>query len=120
MPSSHWHCASGAKPTVTLVSFIPAISFCDSEFSAVVTQPASASTTPSAASRASPNVVLNATPCPVTLHSPQPERRNKVVRWQLSILNCIDLRGKPAEMLCGKRPVQLRFSAPDLAAPQQQ
>jgi hypothetical protein len=54
MPSSHWMPASGTKLTVTPVSFMLAISFGDNEFS-IVTQPASANATPSAAMRASPN-----------------------------------------------------------------
>ena len=61
MPSSNWMNAFGAKLTVTPVNFIPAISFCDSEFSAV-TQPANASVATSAAKRANPNIVPNATP----------------------------------------------------------
>jgi hypothetical protein len=69
MPSSHCTPASGAKLTVTPVSFMAAISFCDSEFSAVVTQPANAHAIPSAASRASPSIFPNATPRPVIPHS---------------------------------------------------
>src|SRR6478735_2875469 len=61
MPSSNWILGSGAKLTVTPVSFMLAISFCESEFS-VVTHPASANATPSAASRASPIIVLKQRP----------------------------------------------------------
>src|SRR6201999_129794 len=63
MPSSHWTCASGAKLTVTAASFIAATSFCDNEFSMVL-QPATASTTASAANRAVPHPAFKARPRP--------------------------------------------------------
>jgi hypothetical protein len=55
---------------------MPAMSFCDSEFSAVVTHPASTQTAPSAAIRANLRTVPNAPPG-VPLYFTQPSRKIK-------------------------------------------